>query len=106
MKNYIILLVFGLISLQGFSQNYSYSFNGEVSFDDIKKIEDRVAALPEVNSAKVRYKEDSQKGEILIHIVPSSERVESRVTFKASELKQILQSYGLTPSQFVELKAK
>lgn len=106
MKRILLFSFFTCISLVGYSQQYSYSFEGALAIDQIQKIEERCNTLPEVSSAKVKYKDDSQRGEVIIYIKPSNERGESRTMFKASDLKQIMQSYSLSPLEFRELKSK
>lgn len=90
----------------GFSQHYAYSFSGDISSDQISQIEERCAALPEVTSAKLRYKDDSHKGEVFVHVEPNNSQGEARLAFSAADLKKVLQSFGLSPIDFIELKTK
>lgn len=106
MKKLIIFSFFAILSHFGFSQDYSYSFNGKIDSDQINLIEQRCSELPEVTSAKLKYKLESEKGEIIIHVEPIKAFGEARQEFSAADFKKILQSFGLTPLDFIELGTK
>lgn len=106
MKKLIIFSAFVFVTQFGFSQNYAYSFSGTLSSEQITQIEERCAAQPEVTSAKLKYKLNSQKGEIILFVEPNNSAGEGSVGFSAADIKQVLQSFGLSPIDFVELKTK
>lgn len=106
MKKLIIFSAFVLIAQFGFSQQYAYSFSGTLTSDQITQIEQRCTAQAEVTSAKLKYKESSQKGEVILYVEPKTSLGEARVGFSAADIKQVLQSFGLSPIDFVELKTK
>lgn len=106
MKKLIIFSSFVFVTQFGFSQNYAYSFSGTLSSDQITQLEERCTAQSEVTSAKLKYKQDSQKGEIILFVEPNTTLGEARVGFSAADIKQVIQSFGLSPIDFVELKTK
>ena len=58
-----------------------------------------------VQSTKVKYKEDSQKGEIMIFLViRENQRAEADNQFNATDIKKIIIDSGLTPGEFRQLK--
>lgn len=106
MKKLIIFSAFVFVTQFGFSQNYAYSFSGALTTEQITQIENRCSEQPEVTSTKLKYKLDSQKGEVILIVEPNNSLGEARVGFSAVDIKQVLQSFGLTPIDFVELKTK
>lgn len=106
MKKLIIFSAFVFLTQFGFSQNYAYSFSGSLTPEQIVQIEERCSEKPEVTSAKLKYKLDSQKGELILFVEPNNSANEGNVGFSAAHIKQVLQSFGLAPIDFVELKTK
>ena len=106
MKKLIIFSAFVFIAQFGFSQNYAYSFSGALTTEQITQIEKHCSSQPEVTSAKLKYKLGSQKGEIILFVEPNNSSNEGKVGFSAADIKQVIQSFGLTPIDFIELKTK
>ena len=106
MKKLIIFSAFVFLTQFGFSQNYAYSFSGSLTTEQISQIEKRFSEQPEVTSAKLKYKLNSQKGEVILFVKPSNSVGEGSVGFSAADIKKVLQSFGLSPIDFVELKTK
>lgn len=106
MKKLIIFSAFVFVTQFGFSQNYAYSFSGALTTEQITQIENRCSEQPEVTSAKLKYKLDSQKGEVILFVEPNISAGEGNAGFSAADIKQVLQSFGLSPIDFVELKTK
>ena len=106
MKKLIIFSAFVFVTQFGSSQNYAYSFSGALTTEQIAQIENRCSEQPEVTYAKLKYKLDSQKGEVILFVEPNISAGERNVGFSAADIKQVLQSFGLTPIDFVELKTK
>lgn len=105
MKNIFYLTLFLLFSITAYSQNYSYSFEGELNQSTLLEIEKRCLDMKEVSSAKVKYKEDVQKGEILIELfVDDKKRAEADNRFKAVDIKKILLDLNLNPGEFRQTK--
>lgn len=105
MKNILYLTLFLLFSSSVYSQNYSYTFEGELNQTTLLEIEKRCQDMKEVSSAKVKYKEDAQKGEILIELLEDNKRrAEADDRFKAVDIKRILLDLNLNPGEFRKLK--
>lgn len=105
MKNIFYLTLLLLFSSTVYSQNYSYSFEGELNQTTLLEIEKRCLDMKEVSSAKVKYKEDVQKGEILIELfVDDKKRAEADDRFKAVDIKRILLDLNLNPGEFRQTK--
>lgn len=104
------LSVFLLLSISLFSQNktnsliyknYHYTFSGELSSEDKTSLENNITKLKYVKSSKIKYKPDSNKGEILLSIeehVKTSEGDDDG--FNMIELKKLILSSNLTPLEF------
>lgn len=104
MKKIFSLTLFLLLFSAAFSQNYSYSFDGELNQSTLSEIESKCLKFEFVSSAKIRYKEDTQKGELLIHlIIKGDKRAESDGQFKATDIKQIFLDSNLNPGEFRKL---
>jgi hypothetical protein len=76
---------------------YQYSFLGQLNSQSISTLENRLATLPFVTLVKVKYKFDSQKGEVFLN---TSEKVissEGEKGFDLIEFKKILIAADLTP---------
>ncbi len=76
---------------------YQYSFSGQLNSQSISSLENRLATLQFVTLVKVKYKSDSQKGEVLLN---TSEKVissEGEKGFDLIEFKKALISADLTP---------
>ena len=105
MKNILYLTLFLLFSSSAYSQNYSYTFEGELNQTTLLEIEKRCQDMKEVSSAKVKYKEDAQKGEILIELFEDNKRrAEADDRFKAVDIKRILLDLNLNPGEFRQTK--
>ena len=105
MKKLLLVTFFLALFSTAFSQNISYSFEGQLDQSSINKLEKDCANMLTVQSAKVKYKEDSQKGEIIIVlIVKEGQRAEEDNQFKATDIKRILIDSGLTPGEFRKLQ--
>ena len=105
MKNLFSLTLFLLLFSTAYAQNYSYSFDGELDQSAITKIENKCSEFESVTSTKIKYKEDAQKGEIIIFLVKKEgQRAEEDNQFKATDIKKILINSGLTPGEFRTLK--
>ena len=104
MKKLIFLTLFLAIYCNVYSQNFSYSFEGQLDSQQISNIESRCLNLDQIDQAKVKYKEEAQRGEIVINIRKNeNQRAESGDQFKASSLKQLMIELGLSPIEFRKL---
>jgi hypothetical protein len=105
MKKLLFVTLFLALFPTAYSQNISYSFEGQLDQSSINKLEENCYKLQSVQSAKVKYKEDSQKGEIIIVlIVKEGQRAEEDNQFKATDIKGILIDSNLTPGEFRKLQ--
>ena len=102
MKKILLLGAFAFAVLNASAQDYSYSFQGEIS--DFEKIESALLALPEVEKVKVRIKEGQKVGEILFFLGRKESSPENQDGFSPVDVKRILIESGLQPNQFTELK--
>lgn len=105
MKNIFYLTLFLLFFSTAYSQNYSYTFEGELNQTTLLEVEKRCLEMEKVTSAKVKYKEDIQKGEILIQLlVDDKKRAEADHRFKAVDIKKMLLDLNLNPGEFRQIK--
>ena len=105
MKKLLSLTLFILLFSNAFSQKVSYSFEGKLDFSQLTNLEKECLSLDQIAQAKVKYKEDSQKGEIIIILSElKNQRAESDGQFKAASLKQLMIKNGLNPLEFRILK--
>ncbi len=78
-------------------KQYQYSFDGQLNAQSIVDIESKLAALKFVTMAKIKYKADSQKGEVFLYTLERTATSESDKGFDLVELKKLLVSNNLTP---------
>lgn len=98
----ILLLFFGLfLSIHSFGQTYSYSFSGKIESESGNALTVQCAALPEVHSCKLRYKDNEEKGELILEVnIVKKEGSEGAPDFSPIEVKRILIEMGLSPVSF------
>jgi len=98
MKRLLTIGAFLFISLSSLAQDYSYSFNGELSNPEelLKELE----AIPQLINTKIKYKEDSKRGEIWFDLKTSKSRTDTRDEFSPVSIKTLLLSNGLEPLTF------
>lgn len=105
MKKLISLTFFLAFFTSAYSQDFIYSFDGQLDQASINKLESDCANITAIRSAKVKYKEDSQKGEIMLFLVVNENpRAELDNQFNATDIKKILIDSGLAPGEFRQLK--
>ncbi|MGZ3901623.1 MAG: hypothetical protein ACXVO9_07105 [Bacteroidia bacterium] len=104
-KHLFFLFVF-FTSLQVNSQTnpgtkkiYSYSFEGNIPAENIQLFEQRVSQLNFVKMAKLKYKSQAQKGELIIEVEEPVKSYEGANGFDLIELKKLIQSYNLSPNE-------
>ena len=86
-----------------FKKQYQYSFQGKLNSQSISDLENKLATLQFVTMAKIKYKADSQKGEVFLQTKERTSTSESDEGFNLVELKKLLISNNLTP---IELSNK
>jgi hypothetical protein len=76
---------------------YQYSFLGQLNSQSISTLENRLATLPFVTLVKVKYKFDSQKGEVFLNTSEKAISSEGEKGFDLIEFKKALIAADLTP---------
>ncbi|MDH4472232.1 MAG: hypothetical protein QE487_06470 [Fluviicola sp.] len=98
------LLLLCMLSM-GFTltaQDYSYRFSGNLSETAQTEFLKRMEDFHFYTDIKLRYKNDSQKGELLFTIPASPEKTEEQPLYSILDIKQLLLSFDLLPDTFVE----
>lgn len=85
-----------------YGQTYNYTFEGSLSPENLAHFEQELNEARHVRSAKVRYKADLHRGEILLITEEKDEnfRAEGYEEFQPVTIKGILLKYGLSPIDF------
>ncbi|MDP1800971.1 MAG: hypothetical protein Q8L81_06450 [Bacteroidota bacterium] len=87
-------------------KQYQYSFLGQLNAQSIIELEKKLAALEFVTMAKIKYKADSQKGEVFLHTQERTATSESDKGFDLIELKKLLISNNLSPLELTSTTLK
>lgn len=105
MKKLISLTFFLVAFASAFAQDYSYSFSGTLDQQSLDLLERNCAQVTEISSAKVKYKAEAQKGEILLFVaIKANQRAEADGQFAPADIKQVILAAGLTPGDFRSIK--
>lgn len=104
MRNLLALLFFCFIFFQGISQSFAYSFEGILSNTKQEEFILEIKKIQAFQSIELRYKSDSQRGEILFSIEKSDAIGENEIDFSPVQLKEIYLRFGLSPLDFRQLK--
>lgn len=102
MKKCLLLLCFLVIFGLSHSQTYSYAFEGQLNTEQMNALELKCNEHPTIESSKVYYKEDYQKGEIIIRVANRGS-IETEEQFNPVTIKSLLLEYQLTPQQYRKL---
>lgn len=78
---------------------YHYTFEGTISPENISSFELRLAQLPLVIAAKVKYKSEKQMGELFIETAEKTKSYEGESGFNIVELKKLIQTFNLVPTE-------
>ncbi|MDO8999212.1 MAG: hypothetical protein Q7W45_05560 [Bacteroidota bacterium] len=113
-KFFFIILI--LLSSKIFSQaksdsnhlkkQYNYTFKGQLNSQSILDLENRLSSLVFVTMAKIKYKADSQKGELFLHTSEKAISSEEDKGFDLIELKKLLISNNLEPIELTVTSLK
>jgi hypothetical protein len=106
MMRSIFTLLLTVLSLSVYGQDYSYSFKGELDPVKREQLESSIDTLEGVDWAKIRYKEEAEKGEILFKIEVTKTEKESQTGFSPIVIKKLIIDNGLEPMDLIELKAR
>lgn len=107
MRNFLCQVIFSLLAFASFAQDASYSFEGQLTNDQQSAIQARISALPGVVLAKLRYKNDAERGEILLFLEErkEDERNEANATlFSPVDVKLIFTDFQLSSLEYTTFK--
>lgn len=90
-----------------YSQQYfSYSFSG--SYHDYELLETKILTIDDIQSCKIRFKEEQNAGEILFelktYVVEYDEKGSLKNPSPLIQLKDLLFNEGLEPMELIEIK--
>lgn len=100
----IITCLFCVLTSLLFSQNFAYSFQGNLSIENQNQIIKQVLEVSGISSCELKYKTDSQKGELLFYAKENEIRSESPEEFSPILIKNILIQNQLSPLEFRRIK--
>lgn len=102
MKITTLLLLSLLASNFSYSQTFTYTFIGDLNASKILQIEKDCTKINSVSVTKLKYKEDSGKGELIIVLKENQKslRPEADNQFSPIEIKRIMIDYSLSPLSF------
>lgn len=78
---------------------YHYTFAGTIAPENVSSFEQRLSQLPNVNSAKVKYKSQAKKGELFVETLESVKSFEGEEAFDVIALKKLILSFDLQPNE-------
>ena len=97
------LLLLGLLASNfSYSQTFSYTFKGGLNASVIEQIEKDCTKINSVSVTKLKYKEDSERGEIIIVLKDNQKslRPEADNQFSPIDIKRIILDNNLSPLTF------
>jgi hypothetical protein len=109
MRILLCQVLFVFLTSISFGQDASYSFEGQLSESQQVEIQQKVENLPGVRTAKLRYKQDSMRGEFMLVLDPvqDDQRGEAQpAAFSPVDLKAILSEYALLSLEFHYLNTR
>ena len=83
------------------AQSYSYGFEGEVNDNQVDRLLTDIENIEGVIEVKIRYKSESNRGEILLYTKEPDINAEDE--FSPIHVKRILLNYKLSPLEFVQI---
>ena len=87
-----------------FSQNFAYSFSGTMTVEQQNELVKNILEIPTISTCELRYKSDSNRGEILFYIFEPTVRSDSSTEFSPSTVKSLFISKELEPLDFRKIK--
>ncbi|MDG1333388.1 MAG: hypothetical protein P8P74_13715 [Crocinitomicaceae bacterium] len=103
MKRTLALLCALFLGSQLFAQSYSYSFEGNLTSDQLIELESECKRIPHLEACKVKYKPESNRGELIFRTDSREDRSEKSESFTPIDVKSLLLNNGLTPLDFAPL---
>lgn len=104
MMKFILFCAFTFTINFFFSQNFAYSFAGDITLEQQKDLIEEVLKIPTVSTCEMRYKSDSKRGEILFFVDDTISRSESSIEFSPAQVKSIFISNNIEPLDFRKIK--
>jgi len=101
MRKVLLLLVL-LLAFNGYNQSYSYRFNGKLDEAGQQLLLTELSGWNYFTEVKLRYKSDSDKGELLFTIPPKATPSEEEPPYSILSIKALLIRFGMAPDSFTE----
>lgn len=98
----LLLITTLFLSLQSFSQHYSYTFSGELPLEKQQQLTDKLATNPVLKDIKLKVKSDSQRGILYFTYSPITTSKEQSDDPFFSQIKALFIEFGLNPESFNE----
>lgn len=100
MKNLFVLMLACFLSSFAYSQNCTYSFNGNLSDSNKESLMNELSKIPLVENCSVIFKSEQQHGQLRFTLIKTKERNENESPFSPVDVKAILLKYALEPVDF------
>jgi hypothetical protein len=84
--------------------NHSYIFSGTLSADKITNLESQLMRLEFISEAKIKYKPEKNRGQILFTTQEMPITKEGDKSFSPTTVKQLLIQNNLTPAEYSQIK--
>lgn len=95
-----MLFISGII----YSQEFAYSFRGNLTLEKQESIKKEILSLPRVNSCDLKLKPEKQVGEFFFYVEPLNTRTESPDEFSPVMIKTLFIENNLEPMDFRQIK--
>jgi hypothetical protein len=102
--NYFLSFAFCAFSSFFFSQNFAYSFQGKLSIEQQNILQKEILDIHLISNCELKYKTDSERGEIIFFVLKNESRSESSEEFSPVEIKSLLIKQQLEPLEFRMIK--
>lgn len=100
MKNLFVLILACFLSSFAYSQNCTYSFNGNLSDSNKESLMNDLSKIPLVENCSVIFKPEQEHGQLRFTLTKTKERNENESPFSPVDVKAILLKYALEPVDF------
>lgn len=104
MNKFLLTCFFIATTSYFFSQNFAYSFKGNLTVEQQNALIKDVLEIPTISTCELRYKSDSNKGEILFYVPEKTTRSDSSSEFSPALVKELFLSKELEPLDFRKIK--
>jgi hypothetical protein len=91
----LLILLCSCASLFVYSQEFRYSFSGNLTVNQLSRLNDSLKRLP-LLSCSIHLKSDQAFGELFFHL-ETQENFDSPPLFTLVDLKKIFHDFGLCP---------